>query len=73
VSRPIASLLDLAAALHALADRLDALEPAQVIGELEAFKFQVWTTATNHHPTPAPTGSSRGLAVTAVQERSGMS
>jgi hypothetical protein len=28
-------MLDLAAALHALADRLDALEPAQVVGHLE--------------------------------------
>jgi hypothetical protein len=50
VSRPTASLLDLAAALHALADRLDALKPAQVVGELEALKVAVWTATLS---TPA--------------------
>src|SRR4029453_9054719 len=62
---------DLATALRALADRVADLAPAQVVGELEALKFEVWTTA-NHSPAPEPTGSSRGLAVTAVVERTGM-
>jgi predicted DNA-binding transcriptional regulator AlpA len=63
----------LAAQLRALADRLAELAPAQVIGELEALKFQVWSTASNHAPAPAPTGPSRGLGVGVVVERTGMS
>jgi len=61
---------DLAAQLHALADRLDALEPGQVIGALEALKFAVWTSATNHAPAPA---ASRALSVEDVVARTGMS
>src|SRR5262245_54799691 len=43
----------LAAQLRALADRVDVLAPAQVVGELEALKFEVWTAATSH-PATAP-------------------
>jgi excisionase family DNA binding protein len=65
---------DLASVLHALADRVDTLDPAQVVGELEALKFQVWTAATRKHDAPTPaSGSSRALAVEAVVERTGMS
>src|SRR5262249_21969677 len=62
---------DLAAQLHALADRLDALEPGQVIGALEALKFAVWTSATTH--APPPQGPSRALTVEDVVARTGMS
>src|SRR5262245_1075035 len=37
---------DLAAALRQLADRLDTLEPGEVIGRLESIKFCVWMSAT---------------------------
>ncbi len=65
---------DLRAALRALADRVDALEAAQVVGELEALKFAVWTTAT----APAPNGGSAppvsdALDVAEVMRRTGMS
>jgi excisionase family DNA binding protein len=75
VSRPAAPLLDLPARLRALADRAeaDALPPGELVGALEALKFEVWSTATTHAPAPAPVGSSRGLAVAAVEERTGMS
>jgi excisionase family DNA binding protein len=75
MSRPVAALPDLPARLRALADRAeaDALDPAQLVGELEALKFQVWTNATNHAPPCPPAGSSRGLKVKTVAERTGMS
>jgi hypothetical protein len=47
-------MADLAAQLRALADRLAALEPAQVVGELEALKFQVWWTAAAPRPATTP-------------------
>jgi hypothetical protein len=46
-------MLDLAAQLRALADRLDALTPAQVVGELEAIKVSVLLAATPTAPTIA--------------------
>jgi len=47
-------MADLATQLRALADRLDELPPAQVVGELEAFKFLVWTASTRGgSPPPA--------------------
>jgi excisionase family DNA binding protein len=64
---------DLADQLRRLADRLADLEPAAIVGELEALKFSVWTAATNHAPAPPPAGSSRGLDVAAVVERTGVS
>jgi hypothetical protein len=40
--RPAAAVLPgLASDLRGLADRLDDLEPAQVVGVLEALKFQI--------------------------------
>lgn len=67
-------MADLAAQLRALADRVDQLAPAQVVGELETLKFQVWTAATTNHDAPAPVpGASRALDVAAVVERTGMS
>lgn len=47
-------MTDLAAQLRALADRVDALEPPQVVGELEALKFAVWTAATSAEPIARP-------------------
>jgi excisionase family DNA binding protein len=44
----------LAAQLRALADRVDDLEPARVVGELEALKFEVWTAAARATPTGPP-------------------
>jgi excisionase family DNA binding protein len=38
-------MVELAAALRALADRVDGLAPAQVLGELEALRFGVWAAA----------------------------
>jgi len=50
--RPAAAVLPgLPSALRGLADRLDTLEPCQVIGELEALKFALWTAAM---PAPVP-------------------
>jgi hypothetical protein len=46
-------MVDLATQLRQLADKLAELEPAQVVGELEALKFQVWTAASP--PPPAAT------------------
>ena len=43
---------DLAAALHALADRLERLGPAEIVGQLEQLKFTVWATVTLP-PAPA--------------------
>jgi predicted DNA-binding transcriptional regulator AlpA len=73
VTRPAAPLPALAERLHQLADQAERLDPAELVGQLEALKFQVWTTATNHAPAPEPTGSSRGLDITAVVARTGMS
>ena len=39
--------VDLAAALQALADRVDSLDIPQVLGELEALRFRVWMAATS--------------------------
>jgi excisionase family DNA binding protein len=76
-TRPAAPPLDLPARLRALADRAeaDSFAPGELVGALEALKFDVWTAATRSHdaPTPGASGSSRGLAVEAVVERTGMS
>jgi excisionase family DNA binding protein len=75
MSRPVVPPPDLASVLRALADRVDTLDPAQIVGELEALKFQVWTAATmsNGLRPPGPPGPSRALDITAVQERLGVS
>jgi excisionase family DNA binding protein len=73
MSRSVAPPPDLASVLHALADRVDTLDPAQVVGELEALKFQLWAAATTSTAGPAASGFSSGLNVTAVMERTGMS
>jgi excisionase family DNA binding protein len=75
MSRPAALLLDLPARLRALAAQAeaDALAPGDLVGALEALKFEVWTAATTNHEAPAPGPSSRALAVEAVVERTGMS
>jgi predicted DNA-binding transcriptional regulator AlpA len=60
--------------LHALADRIDSLDLAQVLGELEVLRVRLWTAATMNHDAPAPVpGCSRALDVQAVVERTGMS
>jgi excisionase family DNA binding protein len=47
--------LDLAAQLRALADQVEHLDPAQVLGELEALRFTVWASAlAPAAATPAP-------------------
>jgi predicted DNA-binding transcriptional regulator AlpA len=62
---------DLAAQLRQLADRLAELEPAQVVGELEALRVVAFQEAIRPPaPRPAP---SNGLAVAAVMQRTGMS
>ena len=48
------SRADLAAALRDLANRVDTLDPARVVGELEALKFSVWTANVTTPATPAP-------------------
>jgi hypothetical protein len=55
--------MDLASQLRALADRLPQLEPAQVVGELEAIKFQLWTVAP---PPSAPAPEDTLLDAVAV-------
>src|SRR4029453_11498615 len=50
-------MADLAAQLRALADRVADLAPAQVVGELEALKFEVWTAAGRATPLGPPTES----------------
>jgi excisionase family DNA binding protein len=47
-------MADLASTLRRLADRLGELEPAEIIGELEALKFAVWTAATSAEPIAQP-------------------
>jgi excisionase family DNA binding protein len=64
-------MADLAAELHALADRLDTLERAQVIGELERLKFTLWTGA-NSAPV-APAAPSAALDIEEVMKITGMS
>jgi predicted DNA-binding transcriptional regulator AlpA len=64
-------MADLAAQLHALADRLDTLEPGQVIGELERLKFTLWTGA-NSAPV-APVAPSAALGIAEVMKITGMS
>lgn len=64
-------MTDLARQLHALADRLDTLQPGQVIGELERLKFTLWTGATAAPVAqPAP---STALDIAEVAKRTGMS
>ena len=65
--------MNLAAALRQLADRVGDLEPARVIGELEALKFSVWMSGTTPSASPATLTPSRALDVEAVMERTGMS
>src|SRR5262249_7100386 len=50
----MADRADLADQLRALADRVDALAPAQVVGALEALKFVAWTAATSAEPIARP-------------------
>lgn len=72
---PPASPFDLAAALRALADRVDALDAAQVAGELETLRFRVWASATtpNGGGMPSPPDPSGALDVDAAAARMGMS
>jgi excisionase family DNA binding protein len=73
VTHLVAPLSDLAAALHQLADVVEQLDVAEIVGKLEALRFRLWTSATNPEPATAAVGSSRGLDVAAVAERTGMS
>jgi excisionase family DNA binding protein len=63
--------MDLASQLRALADRLPQLEPAQVVGELEALRVLAFQQAIL--PLSAPPAPSNGLAVAEVVKRTGMS
>jgi predicted DNA-binding transcriptional regulator AlpA len=68
--------LNLAAQLRALADRVDTLEPAQVVGELERLRFTLWQSVTAPSPSnrsPASDSPSRALDVEDVMARTGMS
>ena len=73
MTRPAAPLRDVVEQLRQLADQVEQLDVAQLVGRLEAIKFAVWMTATNHPPAPAPTGPSRGLDIAVVSKRTGMS
>jgi predicted DNA-binding transcriptional regulator AlpA len=75
VTHQAAPPLDLAAELHRLADAIavEQFDVAEIVGKLEALRFRLWTSATNHEPAVSPVGSSRGLAVAAVVDRTGMS
>jgi excisionase family DNA binding protein len=54
-------LADLAAQLRALADRVDDLGPARVVGELEALKFTIWTAVVpSSSPTSLPVPPEQG-------------
>ena len=69
-------MTDLATALRQLADKVDDLETARVVGELEALKYVVWTngtTAAPSAPSPATPTPSRALDIEAVMARTGMS
>jgi excisionase family DNA binding protein len=68
----MAERADLADRLRDLADRVDVLEPGQVLGELERIRFVVWTTAAPP-PAAASPAPTRALDVEAVAERTGMS
>jgi excisionase family DNA binding protein len=66
-------MADLAAQLRALADKVGDLEPARVVGELEALKYAVWTNGTTPTASPATPPPSHALDVEAVAARTGMS
>ena len=67
-------MLDLAAALHALADRLDVLDVAEALGELEVLRVHLWRQATAPVPSAAPLPEGRPpLTVAAVAPRIGFS
>jgi predicted DNA-binding transcriptional regulator AlpA len=66
-------MANLAAELRALADRVADLDPARVVGELEALKFSVWTSVTAPAPATATADMSAALGVDAVAARTGMS
>jgi excisionase family DNA binding protein len=66
-------MADLAAQLRQLADRLAELAPAEIVGALEALKFEVWTSAPPA-PIAAPPADERPpLTVAAVARRIGFS
>jgi excisionase family DNA binding protein len=75
VSRPIALLLpDLPERLRRLADQVHTLGASEVIGTLEAIKFEVWTSAMTSEPVAAPPTDERPLlTVEAVAHRIGFS
>lgn len=50
---PDGTVSDLAAQLRALADRADALEPADLAGELERLRFTLWQTVMVPMPSAA--------------------
>src|SRR5262249_35136188 len=74
MTRPTASPSDLAARLHELADQVETVDAAEMLGALEVVRVQLWQVATlgNGIPPPAP-GPSGGLDGAAVVERVGMS
>src|SRR4029453_14151581 len=63
----------LAAQLHALADQVEQLDVAEVLGKLEALRFTLWTTATAPAPPATTAPPSRALDVEEVMRRTGMS
>ena len=64
-------MVDLAAQLRKLLDRLPELTPAQVVGELEALRVVALQEAIR--PPVASPAPSNGLAVADVVQRTGMS
>jgi excisionase family DNA binding protein len=74
MTRPAAPLPpDLAAALRALADRVQGLDVAQVLGELEVLRFRLWTTASPATSDVAVRDERPPLTVAAVAQRIGFS
>jgi predicted DNA-binding transcriptional regulator AlpA len=64
---------DFAAQLHALAECVDRLAPAEIAGELERLRFTLWQTMTPPAPAAPEPGASRALTVKDVMARTGMS
>jgi predicted DNA-binding transcriptional regulator AlpA len=70
---PAAALLPgLPERLHQLADQVEQLDVAEVLGRLEVLRVQLWTSATTPAPPAAP-APGRAIDIEAVKARTGMS
>jgi predicted DNA-binding transcriptional regulator AlpA len=69
-AQTITSRTDLAAALRALADRVDELDPARVVGELEALRMSIVFTSIT--PSAQPPVEDRLLKIADAADRLGV-